>query len=88
MKRSLLFTSTTADGLDRTQGAVQLAGAITRVTESPAKHGFSLPSTSRVKRVTTYHQPLPISSTETTSARPRTRANRDRGGEADLFVVV
>ena len=62
------------------------AGAITRVTESPTKQGFSLPSTSRVKRVTTCHQPPPTSSTETTSARARTLAPAGTGaGKRILF---
>ena len=57
-----------------------------RPTESPTKHGFSLPSTSRVKRVTTCHQPPPISSTETTSARPRTLLSAGTGaGKRILF---
>ena len=54
-------------------------GAITRVTESPTKQGFSQPSTSIVKRVTTCYQPPPISSTETTSARARTLESTGTG---------
>ena len=59
---------------------------MTRVTESPTKQGFSLPSTSRVKRVTTCHQPPPTSSTETTSALPRTLPPAGTGaGKRILF---
>ncbi len=53
---------------------------------SPTKHGFSLPSTSSVKRVTTCHQPPPISSTETTSAVARTFESTGTGaGKRILF---
>ena len=66
----------------------QLTGAITRVTESPTKQGFSLPSTSRVKRVTTCHQPPPTSSTETTSAQPRTRASTGTGAGKRILLSL
>jgi hypothetical protein len=55
--------------------------AIKRVTESPTKQGFSLPSTSRVMRVMACHQPPPTSSSETISARARTRESTGTGAE-------
>ncbi len=67
-------------------GARQSAGAITRVTLSPTKQGFSLPSTSRVKRVTTCHQPPPTSSTETTSARARTLLSTGTGAGKRILL--
>ena len=48
-----------------------LRGEIDQETESATQAGFSLPSTSTVKRVTTWNQPPPTSSTSMTSAVPR-----------------
>jgi hypothetical protein len=66
----------------------QSAGAITRVTLSPTKQGFSEPSTSRVKRVTTCHQPPPASSTETISARPRTLESTGTGAGKRILLTL
>src|SRR3954452_438778 len=64
----------------------QPTGTITRVTESPTKHGFSFPSTSRVKRVTASHQPPPFSSIERISALARTLESTGTGaGKRILF---
>ncbi len=57
--------------------------------ESATQHGFSLPSTSSVKRVTSWNQPPSSSSTETTSARRADpRSGRHRRREADLVPAV
>ena len=65
------------------------AGAITRVTESPTKHGFSLPSTSRVKRVTTSPPAAAhLVDRDDLGAAADPAVDRDRGREADLVPAV
>ena len=57
-----------------------------RPTESATQQGFSLPSTSRVKRVTCWNQPPSSSSIETISAVARTRDPAGTGaGKRTLF---
>ncbi len=57
-----------------------------RPTLSATQHGFSLPSTSRVKRVTCWNQPPSSSSIETISAVARTRDPAGTGaGKRTLF---
>jgi hypothetical protein len=56
------------------------------VTLSPTKQGFSPPSTSRVKRVTTCHQPPPTSSTETTLALAQTRLSTGTGAGKRILL--
>ncbi len=54
------------------------------MTLSPTKQGFSEPSTSRVKRVTTCHQPPP----ETTSALARTLLSTGTGAGKRILLTL